>query len=84
MTREIVIRIQVPDGVPTPIIDYQNEPPHPAATTHAHAPSTGDPTCPQHGPMEFKKGTSKAGNPYAGYFCGAEGCNTAPVWVKSR
>lgn len=81
MTREIIIRIQVPDGVAVPDVDYRdggNEPPHPAAQAGSA------PSCPAHGPMNFKQGTNKAGKPYAGHFCFAEGCETPPVWSKTR
>ena len=82
MSREIVIRISVPEGVATPVVDYtESEPPHPASAAPQAA---AKPSCPDHGPMLFKKGTSKAGNAYAGYFCEEEGCNTAPVWTKVR
>ena len=80
MTREIVIKIQVPDGVATPVVEYvdSSEPPHPASAGAAPAPS-----CPDHGPMHFKRGTNKAGKEYAGYFCNEMGCETKPVWAKA-
>jgi hypothetical protein len=32
------------------------------------------------GPMSYRKGTSKAGKPYAGWFCQKRGCKGVPIW----
>ncbi len=32
------------------------------------------------GPMEYRKGTSKAGKPYAGWFCSKRNCKGTPIW----
>lgn len=78
MTREIVIRIQVPDGMDVPEVDYQDaEPPHPAARSE-QTPSGAGAQC-KHGRMIHKSGTSKAGKDYDGYFCPEDSCK--PVWA---
>lgn len=77
--KTITITLTVPDGVE---VNVQQGAP---ATVSSSAPqSTQGHDCPHHGPMEFKKGTSKAGNSYAGWFCAEEGCTTPPVWVPKR
>ena len=32
------------------------------------------------GPMAYRKGTSKAGKPYAGWFCTKKNCKGEPIW----
>jgi hypothetical protein len=77
---EIIIRITVPEGV-TPTVDFADQAPHPAVAGGSSAPA---PSCPDHGPMNFKRGNRKSdGKPYAGYFCDVEDCNTKPVWAKA-
>jgi hypothetical protein len=80
VSNEIVIRITVPDGL-VPVVDYSSSSDRPAAP-----PSSGAavPSCPQHGPMTHKAGTNKAGKPYSGFFCFADGCETTPVWDPKR
>jgi len=32
------------------------------------------------GPMAYRKGTSKAGKPYKGWFCAKRNCKGTPIW----
>lgn len=87
MTREVVIRIQVPEGVKVDV-DYGTVPEEPAylaelppvaapgpstRPTAAPTPSgeTPVPQCPQHGPMTFFA-TKKDGTPMPRYTCTAK------------
>lgn len=92
MTRTIVIKIELPDGVQAPDIDFVDalqEPPHMAELPPvAAAPPPAQPSCPQHGPMTYHApGTSKQGKALsARYSCDqkvdGEFCPTKPVWLK--
>ena len=97
MTREIVIRIQIPDGVATPDIDYGDdlppEPPHlmapppPAYDPDAVVRPVASPApgCPIHGAMtRHPAGISKKTNkPFnARWSCDVTGCDTKPIWDK--
>lgn len=58
-----------------------------SATTHPQAQSKPEsaPVC-NHGPMKYREGTSKTGNPYKGWFCpapqGTPGGQCKPQFVK--
>lgn len=89
--REIVIRIQVPDGV-TPVVDYtEQEPPHmaemPPVTSAPVQTTTPLPQCPQHGAMTFHPSKTKPDGKQvsARYSCDVKTndvyCPTRPVWL---
>lgn len=59
MTRQIVITIEVPDGVAV-----QVGPPQVAAST-ANGAATSTPVCPKHGPAKVKE------SKYGGHYCTA-------------
>jgi hypothetical protein len=98
MTREIIIRIQIPDGLQTPDVGYEDGQPYlvdaplPPLPTYDRdeiarpvAPPA-IPECPQHGPMTFYA-TKKDGTPFPRYSCPArmpDGsfCPTKMVPVK--
>lgn len=47
----------------------------------AEAPTDTEFTCEEcGGPMTYRKGTSKAGKPYKGWFCSKRDCKGKPVW----
>jgi hypothetical protein len=84
VSNQIVITLTLPEGVVADV-DYRTVATGGGVVMAPQAPqSNAAPSCPAHGPMTHKAGTNKAGKPYSGFFCFADGCETTPVWDPKR